>query len=119
MPRFAPEFFGEIFKEAVEKYQSCAGAFKIVVIGEKGGEQVQYIYDLVADSVSRGTATPAAMAALMLLEGKVKQKGVLAPEGALDVNLFFTEVTRETQLRETEIKARTIGKAAAQIEVRK
>jgi len=112
MPRFAPEFFGEIFKEAIEKYQSCAGTFKIEVSGEKGGEEMKYVYDLLADSVSRGTATPAAMAALMLLEGKVKQKGVLAPEGALDANLFFAETTKEAQLRETGIRARTIGKTA-------
>jgi saccharopine dehydrogenase-like NADP-dependent oxidoreductase len=112
MPRFAPEFFGEILKEALEKYQSCAGAFKIEVTGEKRGEEVQYVYDLVADSVSRGTATPAAMAALMIVDGKVKEKGVLAPEGALDISLFFSEMTREAQLHEREIRTKTIGKAA-------
>lgn len=112
MPRFAPEYFGGLFKEALEKYQSCAGTFKIEVTGEKAGEEVQYIYDLVADSVSRGTATPAAMAALMLLDGKVKKKGVLAPEGALDADLFFAEATKEAQLHETEIRAKTIGKVA-------
>lgn len=111
MPRFAPEYFGKIFQEAVAKYQSCAGAFKIIVTGENEGEKVQYVYDLVADSVSRGTATPAAMAALMLLEGRIQKKGVLAPEGALDVNLFLAEATKEVQIQETEIRARTIKKS--------
>ncbi len=108
MPRFAPEYFGNIFEEAVKKYENCAGAFKIIVTGEKNGKKTQYIYDLVANSVSRGTATPAAMAALMLLEGKIQKKGVLAPEGALDVNLFLAEATKEVQIHETEIRAGTI-----------
>ena len=112
MPRFAPEFFGEILKEALEQYRSCAGAFKIEVTGGKGGEEIQYVYDLVADSVSRGTATPAAMAALMIVDGKVKEKGVLAPEGALDISLFFSELTKEAQLYEREIRTRRIGKVA-------
>ncbi len=113
MPRFAPEFFGKILKEALEKYQSCAGAFKVEVIGKREGMEAQYIYDLVADSVSRGTATPAAMAALMLLNGKVEKSGVLAPEGALDAKFFFAEVAKEVRLRETEITARTLGRGAS------
>lgn len=108
MPRFAPEYFGNIFEEAVKKYENCAGAFKIIVTGEKNGKKTQYIYDLVANSVSHGTATPAAMAAVMLLEGKIQKKGVLAPEVALDVNLFLAEATKEVKIHETEIRAGTI-----------
>ena len=107
MPRFAPEFFGDLFKEALESYQGCAGATKIEVIGEKGGEKVQYVYDLMSDSVRGATATSAAMAALMILNSKVKEKGVLAPEGALDADLFFSEAQKETKVREIEIRTRT------------
>jgi len=111
MPRFAPEFFGDVFKEAMGTYQGCAGTFKIEVMGEQGGEEVKYVYDLIADSVSRGTAAPAAMAALLILDGKVKETGVLAPEGALDPAPFFSEMKKEARVREVEIRTRQIGKA--------
>jgi saccharopine dehydrogenase-like NADP-dependent oxidoreductase len=110
MPRFAPGYFGEILHDSLDKYKSVAGAFKIDVAGKQAGENVRYIYDVAADSVTRSTATPAAMATLMLLEGKVTMTGVLAPEGALDASMFYAELASEARTREIEIRERAFSK---------
>lgn len=108
MPRFAPGYFEQILKETSELYQSCAAAIKVKVTGNRGREKVQYIYDVITDSVRLTTAVPAAVVALMILGGKVTKKGVLPPEGALDADLFLSEMKKEVRLCETETRVRKI-----------
>jgi len=105
MPHLAPGYFKGILEEALGKYKACAGAFKIVVSGRKGDKDMTYVYDLIADNVARSTALPAVMAALTVLDGKVKETGVLAPEGALDVGMFFTEIAKAAKVRETIVES--------------
>jgi saccharopine dehydrogenase-like NADP-dependent oxidoreductase len=101
MPRFASGYFKDILEDALGKYEGCAGTFKIVVSGKKGGRQMTYTYDLMADNVAHSTALPAVMAALALLDGKVKYSGVMAPEGALDAAMFFEVLSKDAKVRET------------------
>lgn len=105
MPRFAPAFFGDILRDALENYKDCAGTFKIVVSGSKGGNEKAYIYDLMADNVAYSTALPAVIAVLAVLEGKVKETGVLAPEGALDAGMFLKEFEHGARVRETVVES--------------
>jgi saccharopine dehydrogenase (NAD+, L-lysine-forming) len=101
MPRFAPGYFKDILEDALGKYEGCAGTFKIVVSGKKGDRQMTYTYDLMADNVAHSTALPAVMAALALMDGKVKSAGVMAPEGALDAAMFFEVLSKDAKVRET------------------
>ena len=101
MPGFAPGYFKDIFDDALGKYEACAGTFKIVVSGQKGDKQVTRTYDLMANSVAHSTALPAVIAALALLDGKVKSTGVMAPEGALDAAMFCDALSNDFKVRET------------------
>lgn len=110
MPRFAPQFFLDLYNEEMSRYQGCAGATKVVVRGRKGGEFTEYTYDLMTDSVRTGTATPAAVAALLLARGEVKEYGVLAPEGAFTPALFLKEL--KAPINEVETRKRQIVNTA-------
>jgi len=101
MPRFAPDYFKDVLDDALGKYEACAGTFKIVVSGQKGDSHVTITYDLMANNVAHSTALPAVMAALALMDGKVKTSGVLAPEGALDAAMFFEVMSKDAKVRET------------------
>jgi len=101
MPRLAPAYFTDILHEALEKYSDCAGAFKIVVSGKKGGRNQTITYDLMASNVAHSTALPAVIAAQALLDGKVKQTGVMAPEGALDARMFLEAMAKDATIWET------------------
>ncbi len=54
-------------------------------LGRRRDEKAEYSMDVV-------TAPPAAVAALMLLRGDVKTKGVYGPEGCLDPKTFLEEL---------------------------
>ena len=101
MPRLAPNYFTGILHEALEKYQDCAGAFKIVVSGKKGKQDQTITYDLMASNVAYSTALPAVIATLTVLDGKAKQAGVMAPEGALDARTFLDILSKDAKVRET------------------
>ena len=101
MPRFAPDYFKDVLEDALGKYEGCAGTFKIVVSGQKGDKLVTRTYDLMANNVAHSTALPAVMAALALMDGKVKAAGVMAPEGALDAAMFFEVLSKDAKVRET------------------
>lgn len=105
MPRFAPGYFQTILEDALGKYEACAGTFKIVVSGKKSDRDTTYEFDLMADNVAHSTALPAVLAALAILDGKVCQKGVLAPEGAFDAGLFFAEIAKGAKVRETKLES--------------
>ncbi|TFG29963.1 MAG: hypothetical protein EU532_02055 [Promethearchaeota archaeon] len=95
MPHFAPKYFEDLFIDAMKKYKGCAGAVKVEVIGEGDGEKLKYVYDISAKSVKFGTAFPAAIGAIMMSKNEIKQKGVFAPEGALDAAKFLSATKKE------------------------
>ena len=101
MPRLAPAYFTDILNEALQKYQEIGGAFKIVVSGKKGNQDQTITYDMMAHNVARSTALPAVIAALNVLDGKVKQSGVMAPEGALDARAFMDLLAKDAKVVET------------------
>ncbi len=67
--------------------------FIVSVHGTKSGLPQSYRYE-ISGRMSPWTGTPPAVAALMLGEGRIKSKGVFAPEGCLDPVTFFAEMEK-------------------------
>ncbi len=67
-----------------------SSGLKVIVKGEKDGKKVTYTADM-AGRMAPGTGLPAAIAAMMMADGHVKVKGVVAPEGCIDADIFLGE----------------------------
>lgn len=65
-----------------------SSGLKVIVKGEKNGTKVTYTADM-AGRMAPGTGLPAAMAALMFADGDVTEKGVVAPEGCINPEIFI------------------------------
>jgi len=73
------------------------GAIRVEVRGMKGGKKTGIIF-AATGRMNEGTGIPVSIGAQMLAKGKIKEKGVFAPEGCCDPSEFITEFMR----RETE-----------------
>ncbi len=62
------------------------GCLKIVVKGNKNGEQSNYIFSMSSrgQGMGEGTGVPAALGTMLMATGKVKHEGVNPPEGCVD-----------------------------------
>ncbi|MCS7281365.1 MAG: saccharopine dehydrogenase NADP-binding domain-containing protein [Desulfobacterota bacterium] len=78
--------------ESREKGPKASG-LKVVVRGKRGKSIVQYTAS-IAGRMAPGTGLPAAIAAIMMAKGKIKEKGVQAPEGCIEPNEFLSEFIR-------------------------
>lgn len=79
-----------------------ASGLKVIVKGERQGKQVTYTADIVG-RMAPGTGLPASIAALMMDAGKVTVKGVVAPEGCIDPDMFLSELLkRGARIHQTE-----------------
>lgn len=80
----------------------AASGLKVIVKGERGGNQVTYTADIVG-RMAPGTGLPASIAALMMNAGEVSQKGVVAPEGCINPDRFLSELLkRGARIHQTE-----------------
>ena len=61
---------------------------RIDVIGQKDGQERHLVFNMI-DRIRPLTAIPCAVAASMLLEGKITQRGVVAPEMCIEPVEFF------------------------------
>lgn len=61
---------------------------KVVVAGEAQSRKISYTADMVG-AMGPGTGLPAAIAARLLLAGKIATKGVLAPEDAIEPEVYL------------------------------
>jgi saccharopine dehydrogenase-like NADP-dependent oxidoreductase len=95
-------------EEVSKIYQDSPGTTRVEVTGKRDGEKVHYVYESTIDSVTLGTAIPAAIGALMILDGKAKGTGILAPEGAFDSGLFISLASKDVRVHETETRKRAI-----------
>jgi len=66
---------------------------KVVVKGTVDGEPTHYTYDL-GGNTAPGTGIPAAIAAYMIARGDVTTKGVVAPEGCIDPEIYLKEFVK-------------------------
>jgi len=80
----------------------AASGLKVIVKGERGGNQVIYTADIVG-RMAPGTGLPASIAALMMDAGEVSVKGVVAPEGCINPDRFLLELLkRGARIHQTE-----------------
>lgn len=79
-----------------------ASGLKVIVKGARGGKKVTYTADMVG-RMAPGTGIPASIAALMMHEGYVTEKGVMAPEGCIDPDKFLAAfLKRGARIHQTE-----------------
>ena len=77
-----------------------------MVTGEKKGGKIKYVYDYMGENVTQATTIPATIGVLMIMDGKVKQRGVLGPEAAFDAGKFIDALKGEGEFYETETTIR-------------
>ena len=65
-----------------------SSGLKVIVKGRRGDHRVTYTADMVG-RMAPGTGLPASIAALMMDEGHVTARGVVAPEGCIDPDIFL------------------------------
>ncbi|MDZ7666950.1 MAG: saccharopine dehydrogenase NADP-binding domain-containing protein [Desulfotignum sp.] len=65
-----------------------SSGLKVIVKGRRGDKKITYTADMVG-RMAPGTGLPAAIAALMMDDGHVTVKGVVAPEGCIDPDIFL------------------------------
>jgi saccharopine dehydrogenase (NAD+, L-lysine-forming) len=65
-----------------------SSGLKVIVKGRRGDHRVTYTADMVG-RMAPGTGLPASIAALMMDDGHVTVKGVVAPEGCIDPDVFL------------------------------
>ncbi len=65
-----------------------SSGLKVIVKGRRAGNRVTYTADMVG-RMAPGTGLPASIAALMMDDGHVTVKGVVAPEGCIDPDIFL------------------------------
>ncbi len=79
-----------------------ASGLKVIVKGVRGEHRVTYTADMVG-RMAPGTGLPASIAALMMDDGYVTVKGVVAPEGCIDPEKFLSEfIKRGARIHQTE-----------------
>ncbi len=79
-----------------------ASGLKVIVKGIRGDHRVTYTADMVG-RMAPGTGLPASIAALMMDDGYVTVKGVVAPEGCIDPEKFLSEfIKRGARIHQTE-----------------
>ena len=66
------------------------GAIRVEVRGMKSGKKTGIIFASTG-KMNEGTGIPVSIGAQMLAKGKIKDKGVFAPEGCIDPPEFITE----------------------------
>jgi lysine 6-dehydrogenase len=91
IPHFAPELFPKLLAEQEERYEGIGSGFKTVIRGEAQGKTIEYSYEVVSSTTPLVTTVPAAIIALMVSRKEIKHKGVHAPEGVVNPDMFFKE----------------------------
>jgi saccharopine dehydrogenase (NAD+, L-lysine-forming) len=74
----------KILKEA--NFGEQRGCLKITLKGIEDGEPRQYDFSMasIGQSMGEGTGIPAALGAILMIRGKITEKGVLPPEGCVN-----------------------------------
>ena len=91
----------ETIPEGRDKGPQASG-LKVIVKGVREDKKVTYTADMVG-RMAPGTGIPASIAALMMNEGDVTEKGVMAPEGCVDPDKFLAAfLKRGAKIHQTE-----------------
>lgn len=87
---------------------------RVIVEGEKNKKKIRYTYDIFdrfdekmnATSMSRTTGYPNAIMARLVLDGRIKQSGVHAPEIIAKDEKIFMHILKELENRNIKIKSK-------------
>ena len=74
-----------LIKEAVV---SIPSTFRVEALGEKNGKSTSIIFS-TAGGMNELTSLPAALAAMMIAEGKITKRGLLPPEACIPSEEFI------------------------------
>jgi len=100
-----PETVEALTKSALEKigeeYLMGVGA-RSEVRGISKGKRTRFAYGTAWRSAIDSTAIPAAIGALMVARGAIKERGVFAPEGVVDSKAFLKEISKDIEIWETK-----------------
>ena len=84
------------FIHGIQRLFSIGGennsGLRIDVIGKKDGQERNLVFNMV-DRFRPLVTTPCAVGALMLLEGRIRQRGVMAPEMCIEPVEFFDRLS--------------------------
>ena len=79
-----------------------SSGLKVIIKGERDGKKIVYTADMVG-RMAPGTGLPASIASLMMDDGDVTVKGVVAPEGCIDPDKFLSIfLGRGARIHQTE-----------------
>ncbi|MHA1315743.1 MAG: saccharopine dehydrogenase family protein [Candidatus Helarchaeota archaeon] len=97
----------EILKET--NFGEQRGCVKIVVKGRNyKGENTTFVFSLVSEGAGKGeamgagTGIPAAFGAILMQQGKIKEKGVVPPEACVDAMKFLNLMRRTLSVDEAD-----------------
>jgi saccharopine dehydrogenase (NAD+, L-lysine-forming) len=78
------------------KFGQQRGALKIVTKGKRRGKPHQYVFSMasISQAMGEGTGIPAALGAILMVQGKIMEKGVFPPEGGVNP-LDFLKLTQK------------------------
>ena len=100
----------EILKKV--NFGSQKGCCTTVVKGKKAGKSQEIRFHMASESsaLGEGTGLPAAMGAILMLQGKIQGPGVYPPEGCVDPNDFLA-ISKEMVLKGTGEKEESTSSA--------
>lgn len=79
-----------------------SSGLKVIVKGKRAGKKVTYTAEMVG-RMAPGTGLPASIASLMMDDGDITVKGVVAPEGCIDPDKFLSAfLARGARIYQTE-----------------
>ncbi|MBD3227923.1 MAG: NAD(P)H-binding protein [Candidatus Lokiarchaeota archaeon] len=83
------------------KFGEQRGCVKVVIKGIKKNKKHTYIFQMASEggqSMGEGTGIPAAFGAILMNQGKIKQKGVFPPEGGVKPLDFIDQMQKFLKL---------------------
>jgi len=90
---FLAKFVGRIIPNSIDESTPEGGAVMVVVKGKKGGKEITYEFSGTA-RMKEATATPAALAAVMMARGEIISPGVKAPEDGVPAKKFLNKLMK-------------------------
>ncbi len=93
------------------RFGSQRGCCSVVVKGQKNGSAEEYRFHMASRSqaLGEGTGIPAAIGALLMLQGKITEKGVLPPEGCVNPLDFIQLISEVMDLDNSKENGESFG----------
>lgn len=102
-----PELIPETFASWLQKTREQLGDFgiegamlRVEIKGAKQGKPRRYTYFVSCPEETLITSLPMVLGTLMLMRGQIKKKGVFAPEGIIDSEIFLKELAKDMKIQE-------------------